>query len=101
MAVINATMARRYFLGKDPIGQRILIQEIVPGKTQLGEEIPWEVVGVVANETVGSLDDNADDNPGMYVSNEQSPVYYQVRAPAQRHGHRPAARDPSRRPSTN
>jgi putative ABC transport system permease protein len=77
VAVINATMARRYFGGKDPIGQRILIQEIVPGKTQLGEEIPWEVVGVVANETVGSLDDSADDNPGMYVSNEQSPVYYQ------------------------
>lgn len=76
VAVINATMARRYFAGKNPIGQRVLVQEIVPGKTQLGDEIPWEIVGVVADEAVGSLDDGADQNPGMYVSREQSPVYF-------------------------
>ncbi len=76
VTVINETMARVYFGGKDPIGQRILIQEIVPGKTQLGPEIPWEVVGVVGDETVGSLDDQPDNNPGMYVTGEQSPTYY-------------------------
>ena len=52
VTVINETMARKYFPGKEPIGERILIQEIVPGKTQLGPEIPWEVVGVVADEKV-------------------------------------------------
>lgn len=76
VAVINETMARKHFGGKDPIGKRILVQEIVPGKTQLGEEIPWEVVGIVADEAVGGLDSNRDNNPGMYVSNEQSPVYF-------------------------
>ena len=76
VAVINETMARKHFPGKDPIGKRILVQEIVPGKTQLGEEIPWEVVGIVADEAVGGLDSNRDNNPGMYVSNEQSPVYF-------------------------
>jgi putative ABC transport system permease protein len=75
VTVINATMAKKYFPGVDPVGKRILIQEIVPGKSQLGEEIPWEVVGVVADEKVGGLDDQ-DDNPGIYVTNEQSPVYY-------------------------
>jgi putative ABC transport system permease protein len=33
-------------------------------------------VGVVADEKVGALDDK-NDNPGVYVSNEQSPVFFQ------------------------
>ncbi|MBN9656701.1 MAG: ABC transporter permease [Acidobacteria bacterium] len=74
VTVINETMARKYFPNEEPVGKRILIQEIVPGKTALGEEIPWEVVGVVRDEKVGNLDETSD-NPGMYVSNEQSPVF--------------------------
>jgi putative ABC transport system permease protein len=77
VAVINETMVRLYYKDEDPIGKRILVQEIVPGKTQLGPEIPWEVVGVVADEKVTNVD-NKRDNPGMYVSNEQSPVYFQA-----------------------
>jgi putative ABC transport system permease protein len=76
VTVINETMAKKYFPGKEPVGERILIQEIVPGKTQLGPEIPWEVVGVVADEKVSNLGDRSD-NPGVYVSNEQSPVFFQ------------------------
>lgn len=78
VTVINETMARKYFPHEDPIGKRILIQQIVPGKTELGPEIPWEVVGVVKDEKVGNLDDKQDDNPGVYVSNEQSPVFFQA-----------------------
>jgi putative ABC transport system permease protein len=77
VTVINETMARKYFANEQPIGRRILVQEIVPGKTALGPEIPWEIVGVVKDEKVGNLDDT-NDNPGMYVSNEQSPVFYQA-----------------------
>jgi putative ABC transport system permease protein len=77
VAVINETMARKYFAKEEPLGQRILVQEIVPGKAQLGPEIPWEVIGVVADEKVNNLDDTKD-NPGMYVSNEQSPVFYEA-----------------------
>jgi putative ABC transport system permease protein len=77
VTVINETMAKKYFPNEEPVGKRILIQEIVPGKTQLGPEIAWEVVGVVADEKVTSLDDR-NDNPGVYVTNEQSPVYYQA-----------------------
>lgn len=76
VTVINQTMARKYFPNEQPVGKRILIQEIVPGKTELGPEIAWEVVGVVADEKVSSLDDKSD-NPGIYVSNDQSPVYFQ------------------------
>ncbi len=76
VTVINETMARLYFKDEEPVGKRILVQEIVPGKTQLGPEIPWEVVGVVADEKVTNVDSRFD-SPGMYVSNEQSPVFYQ------------------------
>jgi putative ABC transport system permease protein len=78
VTVINETMARKYFPHEDPIGKRILIQQIVPGKTELGPEIPWEVVGIVKDEKVGNLDDKEDDNPGVYVSDEQSPVFFQA-----------------------
>jgi putative ABC transport system permease protein len=74
VAVINQSMARRYFADRDPIGQRLLIQEIVPGKPQLGPEIPWEVVGVIADERTSSLDGTV--RPGVYVPIEQSPTTY-------------------------
>lgn len=77
VTVINETMAKKYFPNEEPLGKRILIQEIIPGKTQLGPEIAWEVVGVVANEIVSSIDDKRD-NPGVYVTNEQSPVFFQA-----------------------
>jgi putative ABC transport system permease protein len=68
-------MAKKYFANQEPLGQRILVQQIVPGKTQLGPEISWEVVGVVADEKVGDLDDTIAAS-GMYVTNEQSPAFF-------------------------
>ncbi len=72
--VINETLAKRQFPTDDPIGQRILVQQIVPGKTELGSEISWEVVGVIADEKINALTD--DTSGGMYVTMEQSPVYF-------------------------
>ncbi len=74
VAVINETLAKREFPDANPLGKRILVQAIVPGKTELGDEIPWEVVGVVADEQVGGLD-NLNHSPGMYVTIDQSPIY--------------------------
>ena len=71
--VINDRLAHRYFPNENPIGQRILIQEIIPGKTQLGPEIAWEVVGVIADEKVNGLEDER--SAGVYVSNDQTPAY--------------------------
>jgi putative ABC transport system permease protein len=73
VVVINETLAKREFKDEDPIGKHILVQQIVPGKTALGDEIPWEIVGVIADEKISGLSD--DDSGGMYVSNRQSPVY--------------------------
>jgi putative ABC transport system permease protein len=71
VTVINETMAKRYFPDENPLGRRIMIEQIVTGKTELGPEIPWEVVGVVVDEKVNSLDN---ESPGVYVADAQSPI---------------------------
>jgi predicted permease len=73
VALINEALAKLEFADEDPIGHRILVQEIVPGKTELGKEIAWEIVGVIAGERVTGLGDEI--SAGMYVSNQQSPTY--------------------------
>jgi len=72
--VINERLAKRDFPNEDPIGKRILIQEIIPGKTELGPDIGWQVVGVVRDERVNGVADER--SAGVYVSNEQSPGYF-------------------------
>src|SRR6266545_987602 len=69
--VANETFVRRFLSTKDPIGQHVMIERIVTGKRELGPEVPWEVVGVVADEKVSSLDDTS---AGVYVSYAQSPI---------------------------
>ena len=72
--VINQRLADRFFPGENPIGHRILNPEILAGRTERGELIPWEVVGVVANEATTGLDDEA--SAVAYASYEQSPAYF-------------------------
>jgi putative ABC transport system permease protein len=73
VALINETLAKREFPNENPIGQRILVREIVPGRTEFGQEIAWEIVGVIAGEKINGLGDEI--SSGMYVSNQQSPTY--------------------------
>ena len=50
---MNERLAKRFFPNEDPVGQHLLIQKIVPGKTELGSDIAWEVVGVIGDEKIG------------------------------------------------
>jgi putative ABC transport system permease protein len=72
VAVINEAMAKKYFPDEDPLGKRIMVEEIIYGKTGLGPDVPWEIVGVIANEQVDRLDAK-ELSSGMYVSTSQSP----------------------------
>jgi putative ABC transport system permease protein len=77
VTVISESMRKKHFGDEDPIGKRILVQEIVFGKPELGPEIPWEVVGIVADEKIGSMDEK-ETSPGMYVSVDQCTQLYQT-----------------------
>lgn len=46
VAVVNETFANRYFKGTDPLTQRILVEQLIPGVTKLGPPIEWQIVGV-------------------------------------------------------
>ncbi|HVF90071.1 MAG TPA: ABC transporter permease [Blastocatellia bacterium] len=56
--VINQTLASRYFPNEDPVGKRITFT--------FGQPVPWEIVGVVGDEKVVSLD--ARTTPVIYFS---------------------------------
>lgn len=72
--LINERLADREFPGENPIGQHILSPRIVPGRTERGEDVSWEIVGVVANEKIGAMNDET--SAVAYASYEQSPVYF-------------------------
>jgi putative ABC transport system permease protein len=70
VTVINETMARMYFPGVDPVGQQLLMQEKRPGTA---EEIPWTIVGVLADERLTPFDDRRE-HPAAYVPIDQVPT---------------------------
>jgi putative ABC transport system permease protein len=74
VTVINETMAKRYFKGEDPIGQRILGRQLVPGERSRNPQIAWQVVGVVSDENVVRF--LGVDWPVIYVTFYQSPAAY-------------------------
>jgi putative ABC transport system permease protein len=73
VVVINQAFANRYFEGVEPIGRHLLIERILPGRRELGDAVPWEIVGIVSNERVGSL--GSDESRGMYATLDQSPQF--------------------------
>jgi putative ABC transport system permease protein len=73
VAVVNESFVRRFFPNGNAVGQHLLIPQIIPGKYQIGPDVQWEIVGVIANEHANSLDATAD-RAGIYVPLEQSPT---------------------------
>ncbi len=66
VGVINETTARRYFSGKDPIGQRIVLDD--------GLETPLEIVGIVRDIKHFGLD--SEPYPELYFPFPQAPPLY-------------------------
>jgi putative ABC transport system permease protein len=73
VVVVNQAFVNRYFNNQEPLGRHLLIDRLIPGRPQVGPEIAWEIVGVVANERVGGLSEP--DSAGVYAPFEQSPFY--------------------------
>jgi putative ABC transport system permease protein len=60
VAIVNETLANKYFPGVDPLGQRIVLPEITPGRNTPGPPIEWQIVGVRADlQSLNRADDGA------------------------------------------
>ncbi|MGH9161121.1 MAG: ABC transporter permease, partial [Vicinamibacteraceae bacterium] len=46
VAIVNETFVRRYLPKVDPLTQRIVVEQLIPGVTKLGPAIEWQIVGV-------------------------------------------------------
>jgi putative ABC transport system permease protein len=45
-AVVNETFVKRYLAGVDPLAQRLMVEQLIPGVTKLGPPVEWQIVGV-------------------------------------------------------
>jgi putative ABC transport system permease protein len=69
--VVNETFAKRYLSGVDPLTQRTVVEQLIPGVTKLGPAIEWQIVGVSRDvKNAGPRDDGF---PEMDVPLAQSP----------------------------
>ncbi len=70
VAMVNENFARRYLKGMDPLRQRVVVEQLIPGVTKLGPPIEWQIVGVFRNVAYGN---RPGDFPVIYVPFWQSP----------------------------
>ena len=71
VAVVNENFVRRNLAGTDPVGKRVIVEQIIPGSTQPGALLEWQIVGVFHNVRGGNLRNG--DFPEMEVPFDQSP----------------------------
>jgi putative ABC transport system permease protein len=46
VAIVNEDFAKKFFGGVDPLSQRVLVEQLVPGVTKYGPPVAWQIVGV-------------------------------------------------------
>ena len=71
VAMVNEKFVNRYFSGLDPLAQRILGDQLIPGSMTPGPPVEWQIVGVFHNVRNG--DALREDYPEIYVPFWQSP----------------------------
>jgi predicted permease len=71
VAIVNSTFVKRYFPNTDPLTQQISVEQLIPGVTNLGPPINWQIVGVYDNVRNGGPKDGG--FPEIDVPFAQSP----------------------------
>ena len=71
VAIVNETFVNRYLAGVDPLTQRILVEQLIPGVTKLGPPLEWQIIGVFRNVHNGGI--RNDGFPEIDVPFAQSP----------------------------
>ena len=57
VAMVSESFVQKYFKDKDPLQQRLMVEELIPGVTKLSAAIPWQIVGVFHDVKGGGLRD--------------------------------------------
>ena len=71
VAIVNETFANRFFPGVDPLTQRIVVEQLIPGVTKLGPPLEWQIIGVYRNTHNGGI--RSSGFPEINVPFAQSP----------------------------
>jgi putative ABC transport system permease protein len=71
VAIVNATLGKKYFSDVDPLTQQISVEQLLPGVTNLGPPVTWQIVGVYEN--VRNNGPKGDGFPEIDVPFAQSP----------------------------
>jgi putative ABC transport system permease protein len=56
VAMVNEQFVRKFFPNKNPIGQRLNVEQLIPGVQKLGPYQAWEIVGVFHDVRGGSFE---------------------------------------------
>jgi putative ABC transport system permease protein len=71
VAIVNESFVRRFLNGVDPLTQRILVEQLIPGQTRVGAAVELQIVGVSRNIRNGGM--RGEDFPVIDVPFQQSP----------------------------
>ncbi|MGA2847460.1 MAG: ABC transporter permease [Terracidiphilus sp.] len=93
VAMVNKKFADKFFPGKNPLDQRINVEELIPGVTKLGPYVTWQIVGVFNNVRAGDFRDNREEivipfaqipwpsaNIGVHTSGDPATVFRSIAA---------------------
>lgn len=70
VAVVNEEFVRKFLQGTDPLQQRIVVEQLIPGVTKLGPPVEWQIVGVFHNVRYRGF---REDNPEIEIPFWQTP----------------------------
>jgi putative ABC transport system permease protein len=46
VVMVNESFAKKYLQGKDPLRQRVVVEQLTPGVQKLGPGVEWQIIGV-------------------------------------------------------
>ncbi len=59
VAMVNETFVKRFLQRVDPLEQRVVMEQVIPGETENGPAVAWQIVGVFHTvKSRGSREDN-------------------------------------------
>ncbi len=70
VAMVNQDFVNKFLKGKDPLHQRVLVEQIIPGVTKFGSRIAWQIVGTYHNVHSAV---QREENPQMLIPFWQTP----------------------------